>query len=64
MQLTLTQADVRHLRNVLTNCLPGLRRELAATDMPARELRHELAEQVRLCERLIAELAGDAAHHS
>jgi hypothetical protein len=56
MRITLNETDVRLLRDVLTAHLPALRREEAATDLPARELRHELAQRVHLCERLIAEL--------
>ena len=63
MQVTLTQVEAGHLRDVLTDCLAGLRRELAATDIPARELRHELAERVRLCERLVVELSAGAPQH-
>ena len=62
MQLNLTEPDARHLHNLLKDCLPGLRRELAATDMSAHELRHELAERMRLCERLIAQLAKAPQH--
>ena len=56
MQLSLSDDDARTLRNVLQDVLPGLRREAAGTDLPARELRHELAKRQELCERLVSEL--------
>ena len=56
MQLTLSDEDATTLRNVLSDLLPGLRREAAHTDLPARELRHELIKRQELCERLISEL--------
>ena len=64
MQITLTENDAASLKLLLASHLPDLRREEAATELPARELRHELAKQVKLCERLLAELehtAGSAA---
>lgn len=61
MQLTLNKDDTRTLRDVLKAYLPDLRREAAATDLPARELRHELTGRVKLCERLLAELENLAA---
>ena len=56
MQLTLSDQDSRMLRDILHDYLPDLRREAAGTELGARELRHELAERERLCERLLAEL--------
>ena len=56
MQLTLSDDEVRTLRAVLEEWLPDLRRELAGTDLPARDLRHELQKRQDLCERLLATL--------
>jgi hypothetical protein len=56
MQLTLSNEDVRILRDLLRDHLPNLRREAAHTGLAARELRHELALRETLCERLVAEL--------
>ncbi len=56
MQLTLSNEETRILRDILHNYLPDLRREVAATELPHRELRHELVKRVELCERLLAEL--------
>jgi hypothetical protein len=60
MQLALSEDDARMLRDGLEAYLPELRREVAAIDMPARQLRHELALRLRLCERLVAELQAPA----
>jgi hypothetical protein len=56
MQLTLTEDEVRTLRDILHDYLPDLRREAAGTDIASRELRHELVRREDLCERLLAEL--------
>ena len=64
MQLTLSDEEVRTLKAVLEEWLPHLRRELAGTDLPARDLRHELQKRQDLCERLLADLdrpAGGAS---
>ena len=61
MQLTLSDDEARTLRAVLEEWLPYLRRELAGTDLPARDLRHELQKRQDLCERLVAELNPDGA---
>jgi hypothetical protein len=61
MQLTLSDDDVRTLRNLLQSYLPDLRRERAHTDLPSRELRHELTERESLCERLLTQLDPAAA---
>ena len=61
MQLTLDEKDTRVLRDILKNYLPDLRRQAAATDLPSRELRHELADRERLCERLLRELEQNTA---
>ncbi len=60
MQLSLSDDDARTLRNVLNDLLPGLRREAAHTDLPARELRHELIKRQDLCERLVEELGRES----
>jgi hypothetical protein len=60
MQLTLSDDDARTLRNLLRDVLPDLRREAAHTDLPARELRHELHKRQDLCERLVTELERSA----
>jgi hypothetical protein len=56
MQLTLNDEEARTLRDILHDYLPDLRREAAATDIAARELRHELVKREELCERLLAGL--------
>jgi hypothetical protein len=56
MQLTLNDEEARTLLDMLRAYLPSLRRQAAGTDLPARDLRHELAQRERLCERLIGEL--------
>ena len=56
MQLTLSDDDARMLRKVLEEWLPELRREAAATDLGARDLRHELFKRQELCERLLSDL--------
>lgn len=61
MQLTLSDEEARVLRNVLQQWLPQLRRELAGTELAARDLRHELQKRQDLCERLLAELERPAA---
>jgi hypothetical protein len=56
MQLTLSDDEALALRGVLEEWLPNLRRELARTDLPARDLRHELQRRQDVCERLLVEL--------
>jgi hypothetical protein len=56
MQLTLNNEEVGTLRNLLEGALPEIKMEAARTDLPARELRHELARRRELCERLIGQL--------
>jgi hypothetical protein len=64
MQLTLSDEEAQVMQRLLHDYLPQLRRQLAATDLPAREMRHELDMRVRLVERVLAELgkpSGSAA---
>jgi hypothetical protein len=61
MQLTLSNEEVRVLRDILQDHLPNLRREAAGTELSARELRHELAVRETLCERLLSELGSQAS---
>ena len=56
MELILNDEEAQTLRQLLHDYLPQLRREVAGTDMPARELRHTLVKRQELCERLLAEL--------
>lgn len=55
MQLTLTDQEVQSLRGILSSYLPGLRRELARTEIRSRELKHELVLREDLCEKLLTE---------
>ena len=61
MQLTLTTEQAHTLRDALTDYLPQLRRELARTDLPSRELRHELTMRIEVLERVAAEVDHGAA---
>jgi hypothetical protein len=56
MQLTMTDEEARTLKNLLESYLPELRMEAARTDLPARELRHELLNRTELAERLVNQL--------
>lgn len=56
MQLTLTDQEIQSLRGILSSYLPGLRRELARTEIQSRELKHELVLREELCEKLLAEM--------
>ena len=56
MELHLSDEESRTLHDVLERSLTELRRELAATDLPARELRAELHTRITLSEKLLAEL--------
>ena len=56
MQLTLTSQETQSLRGILSSYLPGLRRELARTEIRSRELKHELVLREDLCEKLLTEL--------
>jgi hypothetical protein len=55
MNLQLSDDDVRTLRAMLHDYLPGLKFEVARTDAP--EIRHALVKRQVLCERLVDELA-------
>ncbi|HVX40427.1 MAG TPA: hypothetical protein VHB25_12720 [Gemmatimonadaceae bacterium] len=54
MTLELTDDDARHLREILEDYLPQLRREVARTDVHA--LQHAMALRQEVCERLLARL--------
>lgn len=56
MNLQLNNDEVRILREMLHDYLPGLRFEVARTDAP--EIRHVLVKRQTLCERLTDELDG------
>jgi hypothetical protein len=56
MQLNLSNNEALVLRGIIQDHLPNLRRELAATDLPARELRNELHQRIDLYERMLSEL--------
>lgn len=56
MQFTLTEGEMRTMKEMLGSYLPGLRWEAARTDLPSRELRATLNQRIELCERLLAEL--------
>lgn len=51
MQIDLTEDEARTLRGMLHDYLPGLRREVARTEV--RDMRHELVKRQDLCERLL-----------
>lgn len=54
MQLTLSDDEVRTLRELLHDYLPDLRREVARTDV--KDFRHVLVGRQELCERLLRQL--------
>lgn len=54
MELILTDDDARTLRDLLTDHLRDLRREVARTD--AKEFRHTIVLRQELVERLLAQL--------
>jgi DNA-directed RNA polymerase subunit L len=60
MQLKLNSEEANTLGNLLRDELPNLERELARTGIGAHELKHELANRIRLSERLIADLLARA----
>jgi len=58
MTLTLSDEDVRILRGLLTDYLPGLKFEAARSE--EHEIRHALIERQTMCERLLEELERSA----
>jgi len=54
MTLILTDDEVRTLRGLLHDYLPGLKFEAARSE--GREIRHALIQRQTLCERLLDEL--------
>jgi hypothetical protein len=61
MQLTLNNEDVQVLQSALQAYLPDLRREVARTDLPRRDLREALHKREALFNRLIAALGTASA---
>lgn len=59
MTLELTERETEVLRDLLENCLPELRREVARTER--HELRHDLVERQDLVETLLQRLRPRAA---
>jgi hypothetical protein len=59
MPLTLTDYEADLLHGLLSDCLPGLRQEIARTER--HDLRHMLIEREELAERLLAQLARPTA---
>jgi hypothetical protein len=59
MQLTLTDADAQILRDLLSDHLHDLRREVARTDV--KDFRHVLVLRQELIERLLAQLERQLA---
>jgi len=59
MTLELTERETEVLRDLLENCLPELRREVARTEK--HELRHDLVERQNLVETLLQLLRPRAA---
>jgi len=54
MDLTLSNDEARILDGLLRDYLPGLKREVAATD--SRDFRHLLVQRQELCERIMEQL--------
>jgi len=59
MDLALTEHESGLLRELLTDYLPDLRREIARTER--HELRHMLIEREELAQRLLEQLAPKVA---
>ena len=55
MQLTLSDDDTALLRDLLSDYLPALRREVARTEQ--HQLRHLMVQRQELVERLVAQLS-------
>jgi hypothetical protein len=54
LNLSMTDAEGRTLRELLADYLPALRLEVARTEV--KEFRHHLLERQELCERLLGML--------
>lgn len=59
MHVDLTAEEAVTLKELLTDCIPDLKREIARAD--DRSFRHQLVQREELCERLIARLHADAS---
>lgn len=59
MHVDLTAEEAATLKELLTDCIPDLKREIARAD--DRHFRHQLVQREELCERLIARLDSDAS---
>ncbi len=59
MQLQLSDTEAGILRDVLSDYLSGLKREVARTEQ--HEYRHMLVQRQELCERLFKQLGAGAA---
>jgi hypothetical protein len=62
MHVDLTTEEAAGLKELLADCIPDLKREIARTEN--HQFRHELVQREELCERLIARLDSDATHRS
>jgi hypothetical protein len=60
MHVDLTTEEVVTLKELLSDCIPDLKREIARAD--DRHFRHQLVQREELCERLVARLGSDATH--
>jgi hypothetical protein len=59
MHVDLTTEEAATLKELLTDCIPDLKREIARAD--DRHFRHQLVQREELCERLITRLDSDAS---
>jgi hypothetical protein len=59
MHVDLTAEEAATLKELLTDCIPDLKREIARAD--DRHFRHQLVQREELCERLISRLDADAS---
>jgi len=59
MHVDLTAEEAATLKELLRDCLPDLKREIARTEH--HDFRHQLVEREELCERLIERLDTNAA---
>ena len=61
MRFELTNEEAQTFTGLLQDHLPNLKREAAATNLGAHELKRELNKRVALCERLLAEANAPVA---